>query len=196
MLAGLAFWLFSLYFLYCTIIFRYFGAVGAIMWVQHTARPMQHKPQTQTLSIRLPQELADRLGEVATRYEMTRTAVLIEILTGAIDTWQPATHSATRPQHDTLSGAIETIRIELDETIDRVARLERATRPATQPATHIARQTHDEATRDGKTFTTQELIDRYGWSAKNGTRNARKNGWVEVGKSREGVIVWRLQRQG
>lgn len=134
MLAGVAFWLFSLYFLYCTIIFRYFGAVGAIMWVQHTARPMQHKPQTQTLSIRLPQELADRLGEVATRYEMTRTAVLIEILTGAIDTWQPATHSATRPQHDTLSGAIETIRIELDETIDRVARLERATRPATQTA--------------------------------------------------------------
>jgi hypothetical protein len=188
MLAGLAFWLFSLYFLYCTIIFRYFGAVGAIMWVQHTARPMQHKPQTQTLSIRLPQELADRLGEVATRYEMTRTAVLIEILTGAIDTWQPAaTHSATRPQHDTLSGAIETIRIELDETIDRVARLERATRPATQTATRL----HDDATRDAQTLTTQELIDRYGWSPKNGTRNARKNGWIEVGqKGKE--IVWRL----
>jgi predicted DNA-binding protein len=156
---------------------------------------MQDKPQTRTLSIRLPEDLADRLDAVARQHGTTRTAVLIEILDGAIDTYSPATHSATRPQHDTLSGAIETIRIELDETIDRVARLERATRPATQPATHIARQTHDEATRDGKTFTTQELIDLYGWSPKNGTRNARKNGWIEVGQQgRE--ILWQAPPQG
>jgi predicted DNA-binding protein len=98
---------------------------------------MQDKPQTRTLSIRLPEDLADRLDAVARQHGTTRTAVLIEILDGAIDTYSPATHSATRPQHDTLSGAIETIRIELDETIDRVARLERATRPATQTATRL-----------------------------------------------------------
>ena len=152
---------------------------------------MQHKFQTRTLSIRLPQDLADRLDEVATRHGITRTAVLTEILAGAIKTFQPArqpaTRTATRPHDDMLSGAIEAIRIELDETIDRVARLERATRPATQTATRL----HDDATRDAQTLTTQELIERYGWSPKNGTRNARKNGWIEVGqKGKE--IVWRL----
>lgn len=152
------------------------------MGLQDTARPMQNKLQTQTLSIRLPQELADRLGEVSTRYEMTRTAVLIEILAGAIDTYSPATHQQSILQHDTLSGAIEALRIELDETIERVDRLERATRLATQPAKQTAQS-------DGETFTTRELAARFGWDATNAARNARKNGWVEVGRSGR-TVVW------
>jgi hypothetical protein len=47
----------------------------------------------------------------------------------------------------------------------------------------------------GQIFTTQELIERYGWSPKNGTRNARKNGWIEVGQQgRE--ILWQAPPQG
>ena len=101
---------------------------------------MGKTPATRTLSIRLPEDLADRLEAVARQYNMTRTAVLIEVLDEAIETYSPATQQQSIVQHDTLSGAIEALRIELDETIDRVARLERATQLATRPATQTARQ--------------------------------------------------------
>jgi predicted DNA-binding protein len=138
---------------------------------------MSKTPATRTLSIRLPEDLADRLDAVARQHGTTRTAVLIKVLDAAIDTYSPATHSATRPQHDTLSGAIETIRIELDETIDRVARLERATRTATQ----TARQKQDDVTRDGQTFTTRELADRFGLDHSNASRDLKKLGFVRIG---------------
>jgi hypothetical protein len=141
---------------------------------------MQDKPQTRTLSIRLPEDLADRLDAVAKQHGTTRTAVLVEVLDAAIDTWQPATHSATRPQHDTLSGAIETIRIELDETIDRVARLERATRPATQTATQSAPR-HD----SGGAMTQADVLSAINLARSTARDRAKKAGlslpaWIEA----------------
>ena len=111
---------------------------------------------TRTLSIRLPEDLADRLGKVADLHRMTRTAVLIEILDGAIDTWKPATHPQDDVQDDTLHGAVETIRLELDETIERVARLERVTRLQhnTQDTSKTAQ--HDSGT-PSETYSAKDL---------------------------------------
>lgn len=116
---------------------------------------------------------------------MTRTAVLIEVLDGAIDTYSPATHSATRPQHDTLSGAIETIRIELDETIDRVARLERAThsaiRPAKQQQDKVKPDKPDPLPRvDGEEQPAPYLYEKYQTTDKSWAKIADRYHWEKV----------------
>jgi predicted transcriptional regulator len=134
-------------------------------------------PQT---SIRLSNELWQALSEASSRTGQSRTALIQQAI-------EQFLAMPTARQNDTAIGDI----------LDRLDRLE-ATVFASRPEPKrnpVASQVQTDCiptgiqAQPGQTFTTQELIERYGWSAKNGTRNARKNGWIEVGHhGRE--ILW------
>jgi len=94
------------------------------------------KRKGQSITIRLDDELADKLQDVATRHKVARSAVIVDLLTGNLDDWQPGTTGQDRgkddgtalARHDELLRAIEVIRLELDEFGERVSRLERQDR--------------------------------------------------------------------
>ncbi len=144
------------------------------------------KTPKRTISIRLGDDLLDRLDRNATQYGVTRTEIIESILLGAIDSWSPA---PVPPE--TVSGAIEDIRLELAEIFERLDRLDRVAAAPTETPTEtepaIVTETQTETT---ETLTTGQLCDRYGWTTKNAARSAKRLGWVPVGKSgRE--TVWR-----
>jgi len=178
---------------YCPIIIGGLRKIGVLCCSKTKPQHMSKTPATRTLSIRLPTELADRLDAAADFHGLTRTAVLTAILDGAIDTWQPATQPRDAARRDTLAGAVEVLRLELDETTARVDRLERARRsalPVRDTATQLQDDLHDAATQEQDTLTIAQLCDRHGWPRKNASRKARAAGWEYVGK-RGKATLWR-----
>jgi predicted transcriptional regulator len=137
------------------------------------------------ITIRLPETIAAKLSEVADRHEVTRTAILLDLLATGLDDWQPARQRTAPPDVARLDGAIEVLRLELTEAIERIDRLERQANAQRRPT--VSAQPRPTAS-DGKTFTTQELADRFGWDATNAARYARRDGWIEVGKQGKSIL--------
>ena len=147
----------------------------------------QNKTPKRTISIRLGDDLLDRLDRNATQYAVSRTEIIESILQQAIDTWSPA---AAPVPPETVSGAIEDIRLELTEIFERLDRLDRVAAAAAPTPTPTETEPAIIAAAPTETLTTGQLCDRYGWTMKNAARSAKRLGWVPVGKSgRE--TVWR-----
>jgi hypothetical protein len=85
------------------------------------------------ITIRLPETIAAKLSEVADRHEVTRTAILLDLLATGLDDWQPAQRRTAPSDVVRLEGAIEVLRLELAEAIERIGRLERQTNAQHRP---------------------------------------------------------------
>jgi hypothetical protein len=139
---------------------------------------------TQQISIRLPTALLQEIETIAQDANIPRSQAIIEALQRGLGRVPQAESQAeSRANHD---GAIEVLRLELTEAVERIDRLERQANAQHRPT--VSAQPRPTAS-DGQTFTTQELADRFGWDATNAARYARRAGWIEVGK-RGKSILW------
>jgi hypothetical protein len=85
------------------------------------------------ITIRLPETIAAKLSEVADAHKVTRTAILLDLLARGIDDWQPAQRRTAPSDVVRLEGAIEDLRLELAEAIERIGRLERQANAQRRP---------------------------------------------------------------
>ena len=85
------------------------------------------------ITIRLPDELAAKLAATADRYEVTRTAILLDLLATGLDDWEPAQRRTAPSDVERLENAIEVLRLELAEAIERIDRVERRTVAQSRP---------------------------------------------------------------
>ena len=140
-------------------------------------------PQT---SIRLSDELWQSLSEASTRTGQSRTALIQQAIEQFLG-------MATARHGDAAIGDILTRLDRLEATVFASQSQPKRNPVASRLQTDCI-PTGIQA-QPGQTFTTQELVERYGWSAKNGTRNARKNGWIEVGQQGRETL-WQAPPQG
>ena len=68
----------------------------------------------QSLTVRLPIALAEKLESVAAEHGVTRTDVLVSLLADGLDSWTPARHPQDGARQTSNDGAIEVLRLELD----------------------------------------------------------------------------------
>jgi hypothetical protein len=86
------------------------------------------------ITIRLPEDLAAKLTATADRHEVTRTAILLDLLVTGLDDWQPVGQRTAPSDVARLEGAIEVLRLELTEAVERIDRLERQANAQRRPA--------------------------------------------------------------
>lgn len=143
------------------------------------------------ITIRLPETLAAKLSEVAGRHEVTRTAILLDLLARGIDDWQPAQRRTAQSDVVRLEGAIEVLRLELTEAVERIDRLERRANAQRRPA--VSAQPRPAAS-DAETFTSEELADRLGFDPDDGNlgMKLKRRGYINISK-RGAKGVWRLK---
>jgi len=152
------------------------------------------------ITIRLPEDLATKLIAVADRHKTTRTAILLDLLATGIDQWEPAQLRTAPSDVARLDGAIEVLRLELSEAIERIDRVERRAvaqhRPAVSAQPRPAASDGKSAQPtpkppDGETFTAQALADylKLDVSAKNRSRALRSRGYEIAGGTKG---LWRL----
>lgn len=155
------------------------------MGLLHSAvRRRPTMPNNSKITIRLPDELAAKLSEVANHHETTRTAILLDLLATGIDTWQPAQSRPTASDADRLDRAIELLQLELAEAIERIDRLERRSdavqrSPKPQSMTTMI----DPPTYSTDTYTSAEVAAIEGIDRSNVGRDAPARGWVKVGRN-------------
>jgi hypothetical protein len=152
------------------------------------------------ITIRLPETLAAKLAEVADAHKVTRTAVLLDLLATGIETWEPAQQRTVPSNITRLDGAIEALRLELSEAIERIERIERRAnaqpRPAVsaqpRPAESDDKNAQPEPTPPGATYTAQELAVhlKLNVTAKNRSRAFRSRGYEIAGGTKG---LWRLK---
>jgi hypothetical protein len=139
---------------------------------------------TQQISIRIPTALLQEIETIAQDANIPRSQAIVDALhRGLGRVTQAESQAESRANHD---GAIEVLRLELAEAIERIGRLERQANA--QPRPTVSAQPRP-ALSDGQTFTTRELADRLGIDRSNASRDLKKRGFERVGK-RGKSILW------
>jgi len=117
---------------------------------------------------------------------VSRTKVLCQILELAFQNPETA-----RQLQDTLQDKtarqnssdenLRKLRHDLDTTIERVKQIESVIHLQDKVQDRLQDKVQDKV-QDKLTYTTSQLIERYGWNKSNAARSARSQGWIEVGK--------------
>jgi hypothetical protein len=144
------------------------------------------------ITIRLPETLAAKLSEVADRHSVTRTAILLDLLASGIDQWEPAQLRTSPSDVARLDGAIEVLRLELDEAIERIDRLERQANVQRRPTRKTVPQP---SPHPGEFLSQIKLLARLGWPKSSTHRRAKKLG-LSINELIEKETRWRLRDDG